>query len=165
MCLVSFQAIDIIYFVCCNKMKRSILSNKILVNAFAFLVIIVVLGALPFMKRMERFMNSNAKSENLNELIDPKQLAVFQGVTANNVALKPIEFEDSSMKPSVDGTPNGPKSLFLFAYNKVSPECCIGERSSGYSTSGGCVCVTDKQRKHLAQNIKSIDQLDKCVFP
>jgi hypothetical protein len=146
-------------------MKRWIVSNKTLVNAFAFLVIIVILGALPFMKRMERFMNSNDKTEKLNELIDPKQLAVFQGVTANNVALKPIDFEDSSMKPSVDGTPDGPKSLFMFAYNKVSPKCCIGEMSSGYSTSGGCVCMTDKQRKHFAENIKSLDQLDKCVFP
>lgn len=145
-------------------MKRWTIANKTLVNAFAFLVLIVVLGALPFMKRLEGFMNDKV-IDNLNELIDPKKLAVFQGVTANNVEVKPIEFEDASMKPSVDGTPNGPRSLFMFAYNKVSPECCIGERSSGYSTSGGCVCVTDKQRKYFSENAKSLDQLDKCVFP
>lgn len=146
-------------------MKHFVVRNKKLVNAFAFLVLIVVLGSLPFMKFMRRREGFTNSKDNLNELIDPKQLAVFQGVTANNVALKPIEFEDSSMKPSVDGSPNGPKSLFMFAYNKVSPECCIGERSSGYSTSGGCVCVTDKQLKHFSQNLKSLDQLDKCVFP
>lgn len=139
--------------------------NKKFINAFAFLVLIVVLGALPFMKRIEGFMNGKVGNNNLNELIDPKKLAVFQGVTANNVEVKPIQFEDDSMKPSVDGSANGPKSLFMFAYNKVSPECCIGENSSGYSTSGGCVCITDKQRKYFSENVKSLDQLDKCVFP
>lgn len=143
-------------------MKRVSL-NKTIVRSFCFLVLIVVLGALPFMKKMEGFINNKA-DEKLNELIDPKQLAVFQGVTANNVPIKSIEFEDSKMKPSVDGTPNGPRSLFMFAYNKVSPECCYGPRSGGYSTNGGCVCVTDKQKQFFSENAKSLDQLDKCVF-
>lgn len=113
---------------------------------------------------VEKYVDDK-KAGNLNELIPSNKLAVFQGVTANNVPVKTIQFEDDSMKPSVDGSPSGPKSMFMFAYNKTSPECCLGERSSGYSTSGGCVCVTDKQKKYFSENAKTLENLDKCVFP
>jgi len=35
------------------------------------------------------------------------------------------------------------KSLFPFAYNKCSPSCC----PSPYSCSGGCVCLSSKQKQ------------------
>lgn len=50
---------------------------------------------------------------------------------------------------NVDGTEGAPKALSMFAYNYSSPECCYGN-NGGYSTSGGCVCVTPQQRKWLA---------------
>lgn len=46
---------------------------------------------------------------------------------------------------SVNGKPDGPKSMFMFAYNKYSPSCC----PSTYSTSKGCVCMTDDQKKFI----------------
>ena len=136
--------------------------NKTLINAFAFLLLILAIGSWPFLRRLEGFISTN---DPLNELIDPNKLAVFQGVTANNVPFKSINFEDSETKPSVDGSPNGPRSLFMFAFNKVSPECCLGSKSSGYSTSGGCVCITDKQHQYFSEKTKSLDLLDKCTFP
>ena len=51
--------------------------------------------------------------------------------------------------PPVNGLSNAPKSLNVFAYNKVSPKCCYGP-NGGYSTSGGCVCVTPQQEKWFA---------------
>ena len=34
------------------------------------------------------------------------------------------------------------KSLFNFSYNKCSPDCC----PSTYSCSGGCICLSEKQK-------------------
>jgi len=51
--------------------------------------------------------------------------------------------------PEVDGTVNAPKSLAMFAYNKSRPECCYGV-NGGYSTSGGCVCVSEEQERYLS---------------
>ena len=51
--------------------------------------------------------------------------------------------------PTVNGSKNAPKSLNVFAYNKVSPKCCYGP-NGGYSSSGGCVCVTPEQEKWFA---------------
>lgn len=38
-------------------------------------------------------------------------------------------------------------SMFLYAKNHASPECC----PSAYSTSAGCVCITPEQQKFVAQ--------------
>ena len=35
--------------------------------------------------------------------------------------------------------------MFIFAYNKCSPECC----PSTYSCDKGCVCTTKQQRKFI----------------
>ena len=48
--------------------------------------------------------------------------------------------------PTVDGTKNTPKDMFMFAYNQCKPECC----PSTHSCSGGCICTTPSQRKFLA---------------
>ena len=47
--------------------------------------------------------------------------------------------------PTVDGGSNSPKHLFMFAYNKSSPECC----PSTYSSSRGCVCMSQAQRDFI----------------
>lgn len=143
-----------------KSLMRTINITSIIVLSF-----VAIVQAFPFLTQTyEKYSEKNGK-ENLNELIPNKQLAVFQGVTANNIPLTPIEFEEDEMKPSVDGSPNGPKSLFMFAYNKVSPDCCLGERSGGYSTNGGCVCITDKQKQYFSENSKTLENLDKCIFP
>jgi len=38
-------------------------------------------------------------------------------------------------------------SMFMFAKNKASPECC----PSTYSTDQGCVCTTPQQRKFIGE--------------
>ena len=134
------------------------LLKTINITSIIVISLVALIQAMPFLEKY-------TEKDNLNELIPKKQLAVFQGVSADTVPTKSITFEDDEMKPSVDGSVNGPKSLFMFAYNKVSPECCLGARSGGYSTSGGCVCITDKQKQYFSENSKTLENLDKCVFP
>lgn len=83
------------------------------------------------------------------ELINPKDLGVIQGVAGSDMQLKPFKLDTYNELPSVDGTAEGPQSMFAFAFNKCSPECCKAN-SGGYSCSGGCVCLTDKQKKYFA---------------
>jgi hypothetical protein len=45
--------------------------------------------------------------------------------------------------PTVDGTPNTPKKLFMFSHNKSSLACC----PSTFSDDRGCVCTTPEQQK------------------
>jgi len=144
-------------------MKRFL--KTINITSIIVLSIVAILQTIPFLTQTLEKYSDNKKTNKLNELIPKKELAVFQGVSANNTPLQSISFEDDEMKPSVDGSPNGPKSLFMFAYNKVSPECCLGERSGGYSTNGGCVCITDKQKQYFSENSKTLENLDKCIFP
>lgn len=49
--------------------------------------------------------------------------------------------------PTVDGTPNAPRDMFVFAHNQTSPLCC----PSTYSTSTGCVCTTPEQRAFIVR--------------
>ena len=111
--------------------------------AFLLIVILLTLSSCTNMKNgyMERYMGY--------DLINPKQLAVIQGVPATNTMTKPLVFDEHAELPAVDGTNNGPKSMFVFTYNKVSPQCCDGS-SGGYSSSGGCVCLTEKQKQYFA---------------
>jgi hypothetical protein len=125
---------------------------------------IIVLSLVALMHTTQTF-EKYSETKKLNELIPKKELVVFQGVSANNTPLQSLNFEDDEMKPSVDGSKDSPKSLFMFAYNKVSPECCQGKFNSGYSTNGGCVCVTDKQKQYFSKTSKTLQNLDKCIFP
>ena len=50
--------------------------------------------------------------------------------------------------PSVDGCATSPKSAAMFKFNRSSPECC----PSTYSTSSGCLCLTDKQKNYISYN-------------
>ena len=141
------------------------LMKTINITSILVLSIVAIIQTIPFLTQtLEKYSEKTSK-ESLNQLIPKEKLAVYQGVTANNIQLKSLEFEDDEMKPSVDGSLNGPRSMFMFAYNKVSPECCLGERSGGYSTNGGCVCITDKQKQYFSENSKTLENLDKCVFP
>lgn len=50
-------------------------------------------------------------------------------------------------KPSVDGTKNGPKSMFMFSHNVCHPGCC----PSTYSCDHGCVCTTKEQQEYISR--------------
>jgi len=62
--------------------------------------------------------------------------------------LKPSKMllENTDDIPTVEGGKKGPRSLAVFAYNRAKPECCA-MGNGGYSTSGGCICVTPQQEK------------------
>lgn len=45
--------------------------------------------------------------------------------------------------PTVDGTPDTPKKMFMFSHNKSSLACC----PSTFSDDRGCVCSTPEQQK------------------
>jgi len=53
----------------------------------------------------------------------------------------------ASMGPTVDGTENTPKDMFIFAHNQCKPECC----PSTYSCDKGCICTTEQQRKFIGE--------------
>ncbi len=92
-------------------------------------------------KALEKF------SEVMNyKLIPADKLVVVQGLGVPEIpiqATKPDQTDPSS--PAVDGTEDGAKSKFFFAYNECKPECCA--TSGGYSCNGGCPCVTKEQEK------------------
>jgi len=83
--------------------------------------------------------------QNNKSLLNPDQTYTLQGT--------PTGLEDSLTSQdlntnyaTVDGTDKTPKSMFVFAYNQSSPECC----PSTYTTSDGCVCTTDQQREFIS---------------
>ena len=54
--------------------------------------------------------------------------------------------QDVLTGPTIDGEKDSPQKLSMFANNKTSFNCC-GE--SPYTTSTGCLCLTNKQRSYL----------------
>ena len=116
-----------------------------------WIITIIVMSAVAYLSTT-LFSHKNETYTNTSsfELIDPKRLAVIQGLSST-FPNKPLEFEDDTSKPSVDGTPNGQKSMFLFAFNKASPECCVNGKGNGYSSSSGCICLSDNQKKYFSR--------------
>jgi hypothetical protein len=77
-------------------------------------------------------------------LVSDSNLYTVQG---HDSPLKPVISDPSSLSgPSLDGTPDQPNKMFMFANNQSSPSCC----PSTFSTSTGCVCTTDKQMDFVA---------------
>lgn len=89
--------------------------------------------------------NPNLPYENLTpqELVS-KTKNIYHSPVGTSHSLTPDKAVNCN-HPSVDGSLSSPKSMFMFAYNRSSPECC----PNAYSNSRGCVCVTDKQKKYL----------------
>ena len=77
------------------------------------------------------------------KLYKPSTLYTPQG---NPFPLKPKNTSlVNSNGPNVDGTPNTPNDMFMFAYNQCRPECC----PSTYSCDHGCVCTNEQQRNFI----------------
>lgn len=115
-----------------------------------WIITIIVMSVVAYLSTILIDRKSEAYTNTSFELIDPKRLAVIQGLSST-FPNKALEFEDDTSKPSVDGTPNGPKSMFLFAFNKASPECCVNGKGNGYSSSSGCICLSDNQKKYFSR--------------
>ncbi len=86
--------------------------------------------------------NYTAQNGQLN---DPNKMIVIQGNTIPEKLNQTIRWDnnDANLFP-VNGSPNDPKSMFVFAYNKCDLKCC---GSSPYSCNGGCVCFTPEQKR------------------
>ena len=54
--------------------------------------------------------------------------------------------QDVLTGPTIDGEKDSPQKLTMFANNKTNFNCC-GE--SPYTTSTGCLCLTEKQRNYI----------------
>lgn len=131
-------------------------------SLFVFLVLVLCIGTIAFVNPrslVERFADMMPPKEAYG-LIAEKELLVVQGSQASS-EIKPMQMDNDPSKPSVDGTVEGPKSMFMFTYNKASPTCCGTDNASGYSTSGGCICVTEQQKKFLGSRQK-LDAAASC---
>ena len=134
-----------------NKMKKCSGSLYIILFiALFFMVLYVFITPLyPSMtvyqiidSERERF---DEKKNELTKLLPLDKIAIIQGNAIPEIHPEKIIFDQCDpAAQSVDGTEDGPKSLFTFAYNKCSPDCCMG---SPYSCNGGCVCLTEEQKK------------------
>ena len=86
---------------------------------------------------------SKNDTENI-DLVTDKHLQSFLGVQG------PIQSVDTSNEalsgPTVDGDEKSPQRLFMLANNKASINCC---ETSNLSTSNGCICMTNKQKKFI----------------
>lgn len=74
----------------------------------------------------------------------PNDKVAYHSPVGDAYSLNP----DKSMSinyPSVDGKDDSAKHMFMMAYNRSSPECC----PSTYSSSRGCVCMSDAQRNFI----------------
>ena len=112
-------------------------------------LLFVALALLGSKTMRERFQESADAA-----LLPGDKLQVFLGSQMPDKEPNvPIKFDQNDPSaPSVDGTPGGPKSLYMMTYNKVSPACCD---MSPYSTEGGCVCLTKEQMKFAGSRGKN----------
>lgn len=96
------------------------------------------------------------------KLIPADKMVVMQGLFDPNVEYQPaIPDSTDPSSPPVDGTEQGPRSKFFFAFNECKPECC--STSGGYTCKGGCPCLTPEQQKFAGsrgQNQKG----EKCAL-
>lgn len=133
----------------------------ILVLIVFFMLLYVYVGGttvhanmVPASNNRERFV------EKYNELLPVDKIAIIQGNAVPDKNPGKITFDQNDPSTqSVDGTKNTPKSMFVFAYNKCDVKCC---GDSPYSCSGGCVCLTDDQKKFLS-NRGFNNRQNKCV--
>ncbi len=71
---------------------------------------------------------------------------VLQGVgLPEEVRMSEIVTNDPYL-PSIDGSRDSNRAMFMFAFNESGPQCC----PSSLSTANGCVCVTPEQNEFIA---------------
>ena len=86
-----------------------------------------------------RTLNQKFRDLSKNGLVSNDDLMTYLGVQG---PVQNVVSDDSDLSgPTVDGDPNSPQRLFMFANNTASLNCC----PSTFSTDRGCVCTTEKQ--------------------
>ena len=86
---------------------------------------------------------NNVVHKNINKLVDDKELNTYMGST---IPLKIEKTVGGLEGPSIDGDDLSPKKLSMFSNNESSISCC---GDSGFFTSTGCICLTDKQENYI----------------
>ena len=107
-------------------MFKSFFKNKInmlVMLVIAFLILYFIATGFLRVEKYEDLLSYQ------NTLIPKDKLIVIQGNGVPDVPIKPSD-------------PDTTDTLFNFAYNKCSLECC---KNSEYSCNGGCVCLTPEQ--------------------
>jgi hypothetical protein len=92
-----------------------------------------------------RTLNQKFRDLSKNGLVSNDKLMTYLGVQG---PVQNVVSDDSDLSgPNVDGDPNSPQRLFMFANNTASLNCC----PSTYSTDRGCVCSTEKQEDFVTR--------------
>lgn len=130
----------------------------LLLSILIFFVIVYILSTHESTKSsIQNDVRAKEKFEN-SSLLPKDKIVVVQGNSLPDLdKVQPIQFDEHESFPSVDGTKDGPRSLFSLSFNKCSPSCC----PSTYSCGGGCVCMTDEQKNFIGSrgfNNKSCKQ-------
>ncbi len=88
----------------------------------------------------------NPKSEYVRLLNAP--LASNQELCVNQGHENPLQCKKTrglNIGPPIDGVIGSPQNMFMLSNNQASPNCC----PSTFSTSTGCICTTENQRKFV----------------
>ena len=143
----------ICFFACDDKTLSSKENNM-------FLVSLMLVGVILFLimndmnqrnelkNRTEHFTAPADYSLTLPQCQVPGKDKLLSNIiipSPNGIDYRLTEDITSYNLPTVDGDPNSPKHMFMMAHNQSSPDCC----PSTFSTSTGCVCLTDKQKQFI----------------
>lgn len=124
------------------KATKSVKSDS-KVGYVILLLILIAFGAVFFFYFTQSKIPTKAEKFQIDKypLVPKDKLVVYQGSTLPDTKPPNIIYDDHESLPTVDGKPDGDKSMFMMAFNKCDPSCC----PSTYSCSGGCVCMTKDQ--------------------
>lgn len=130
-------------------------------NYFVLLLLIILFMLLYVYIDGDRNKISGSKEtfecKSQSSYILPKdKLQIIQGTPVPTSPSDPVKYDNDPSAPSTDGK-NGPNQMFMFAFNRASPECC----PSSYSTSQGCVCMTNDQTNFISQRGNN-NKFNKC---
>ena len=90
-------------------------------------------------------LNNITKDNNNVKLVKDEELETYFGLT---VPLKMDRTLDDRLEgPSIDGKVGSPQKLSMLGNNRTSISCCD---YSPYSTSTGCICLTDDQENYIS---------------
>lgn len=125
---------------------------KIVAALLVFLFVIVLIYGFSIWKKSQVSEEyTDNKEASTNSLLDKSKISVAMGTGYPPVPPTAVNFDQHPSLPSVDGTSDAPKAMFMMAYNKCDPGCCPSTFSCGH----GCVCMTEEQKKFIANRGRS----------
>lgn len=89
---------------------------------------------------------SKNKSVVLTAIFSVIACAVIIGLLKKNKREHYVNISHAPVSNDIQTTVSDNASIFMFANNKCSPECC---NQSNFSCSGGCVCLSENQKYAL----------------